>query len=380
MKKPINSKSRSTRAGRSRPPAPREIHTDSDHPQSRSGGMPVNPPAGQRFTPTDIRYWRERTIHRTHGKFRRPGSSRELSALIEHAGASMFFPLSTADKQAAALRALAIYRAVTSEGWPAALRKYSCEFTLAIFWAENPMVFTYATLYSAPEVIASGVPPRRRAHRSSKVSIAVVEADEPTGRGLSNWLNSLSDYTCAARFATGAAALASLKRQPVDLVLFNRQLPGLATGRFQKSLQEILPHSPIVGYRTYNSSDDLFYTQPAISGGYFFRRRTPESLLEPVRGAWHKGPPPPAEWQARICGYVQRLFLFPAEGDGTQEPSALTSREQDILGCLRSGSTDKEIACALGISAWTVHTHLKKVYAKLGARSRTEAIIKFLQK
>jgi DNA-binding NarL/FixJ family response regulator len=363
----------------SRPASPRVLDADSDHPQSRSGGMPVNPPAGPSFSPSDLRYWRQRVIHRTHGKLLRPRPSRELSALIEHGGASLFFPLGTAAKEAAATRALALYRSVAAGGWAEALRKHPYEFTVAIFWMVNPMVFTYTTLYTAPDPAASAAP-SRRAVRSTRVSVAVVESDDPCSRGLANWLNSLPEYLCAAQFGSATAALASLKRQPVDLVLFNRQLPGLAAGRFQELLEDILPCSPVVGYRIYNSSDDLFYTQPAVSGGYYFRRRPPENLLEPVRGAWRQGPPPAAEWQARICGYVQRLFLFPTDTDGAQEPATFTSREQDILGCLRTGSTDKEIARALGISAWTVHTHLKKVYEKLGARSRTEAIIKYLQK
>ncbi len=342
--------------------------------------MPVRPVTGPKFVPTDIRYWRQQLIHRTHGKLIRPRPSNELSALVEHAGTSLFFPLGTDAKQAAANRALSIYQTVVGEGWPAALRSYPREFTVAIFWAENPMVFTYTTLYTAPVAASLPSPPRRRSQRSPKIRVAVVEADEPCRRGLVNWLNELPDYACAGQFLSGGAALTGLRRQPVDLVLFNRQLPDVAAGYFQKALQKAAPGAPAAGYRIYNSSDDLFYTQPAISGGYYFRRRPPETLLEPVRGAWQKGPPPFAEWQARIFGYVQRLFLFPMEGDGTHDSSALTSREQDILNCLRTGSTDKEIARALGISAWTVHTHLKKVYEKLGARSRTEAIIKYLQK
>ena len=47
---------------------------------------------------------------------------------------------------------------------------------------------------------------------------------------------------------------------------------------------------------------------------------------------------------------------------------------------LRKGSPDKDIARDLNISAWTVHTHLKKIYGKLGVRSRTEAVVKYLQK
>jgi len=57
---------------------------------------------------------------------------------------------------------------------------------------------------------------------------------------------------------------------------------------------------------------------------------------------------------------------------------AVLSREHDILRGLLKGSPDKGIARALSISAWTVHTHLKNNYEKLGVRSRTEAVIKYL--
>ena len=40
----------------------------------------------------------------------------------------------------------------------------------------------------------------------------------------------------------------------------------------------------------------------------------------------------------------------------------------------------KEIASALGISIWTVHNHLKHIYEKLNVHTRTEALLKYLQK
>jgi DNA-binding CsgD family transcriptional regulator len=57
----------------------------------------------------------------------------------------------------------------------------------------------------------------------------------------------------------------------------------------------------------------------------------------------------------------------------------LTNRERDILSCLCKGIPDKEIALTLNISAWTVHTHLKRIYEKLGVHSRAEAILALLQ-
>ena len=57
----------------------------------------------------------------------------------------------------------------------------------------------------------------------------------------------------------------------------------------------------------------------------------------------------------------------------------ITIRERDILELIGIGCVDKEIAARLGISAWTVHDHMKKIFEKLNARTRTEAVIKYLQ-
>jgi len=58
----------------------------------------------------------------------------------------------------------------------------------------------------------------------------------------------------------------------------------------------------------------------------------------------------------------------------------LTHREHEVLALLSKGYVDKEIADSLRISIWTVHGHVKNIFEKLGVHTRTEAVIKFLQK
>jgi DNA-binding NarL/FixJ family response regulator len=63
----------------------------------------------------------------------------------------------------------------------------------------------------------------------------------------------------------------------------------------------------------------------------------------------------------------------------TTAAPALTERETEVLLEIARGARDKEIAARLDLSLHTVHSHVKHVLAKLGARSRTEAAARFLQ-
>lgn len=62
----------------------------------------------------------------------------------------------------------------------------------------------------------------------------------------------------------------------------------------------------------------------------------------------------------------------------TGEP--LSDRELDVLTYMVQGASNKEIAAQLVISENTVKVHLRRIYAKLGASSRTEATALALQK
>ena len=58
----------------------------------------------------------------------------------------------------------------------------------------------------------------------------------------------------------------------------------------------------------------------------------------------------------------------------------LTPREAQILDAIADGLTNKAIARRLGISLHTVKFHVESVFRKLGARTRTEAVAKALER
>jgi len=56
-----------------------------------------------------------------------------------------------------------------------------------------------------------------------------------------------------------------------------------------------------------------------------------------------------------------------------------TSREREVLGLLAAGATDEQIAEMLELSPATVQTHVRNAKAKLGARTRAQAVAMALQ-
>ncbi len=60
-------------------------------------------------------------------------------------------------------------------------------------------------------------------------------------------------------------------------------------------------------------------------------------------------------------------------------PIDLSSRELEVLRKVASGLSDKEVARQLGISQKTVRSHLTRVYIKLRASNRVEAVVNALR-
>lgn len=60
-------------------------------------------------------------------------------------------------------------------------------------------------------------------------------------------------------------------------------------------------------------------------------------------------------------------------------PTNLSPREQEIVRMVAQGHPNKIIAAVLNISSWTVCTHLRRIFLKLGVTSRAAMVARLLE-
>lgn len=324
-----------------------------------------------------LEHWKGRLIHRKHPEKNTGPAQPELSVRIEDSGVSRYFPLGTPDEAMAAVKARQIHQAVVGQGWGIANQKFARELTLAFRWLDDPLAWTYTTLHtwiSGDQTPASGEPRPKTNSRE----VAILDPDPGIRLALAACANSQEGFRCCAAFASVAEALREITRQRIDLLLTNYALPDQPGAACLESLQKVKPSLVGLFYSVFEDSDQLFKSTPGGAAGYMLKRTPAHRIFDPI--AETTGPLTSEIIAARIREYFRRLVAAMPSGPSALDMANLTPREHEILALLAKGDLAKEIADSLGISIWTVHGHVKSIFEKLNVHTRTEAVVKFLQK
>jgi DNA-binding NarL/FixJ family response regulator len=202
------------------------------------------------------------------------------------------------------------------------------------------------------------------------VTIAIVEDNAGICEELQQILSEDPDCSCVCVCRNLHTALREIPARNPDVIIMDIRLPDGSGIDATARLKRLMPRSENMIYTVYEESDEIFRALEAGAGGYLLKETAPEELLRSVHEIRQGGVPMTGEVARKV---IQAFRRQPAKS----EP--LTSREDEILHLLAQGFLTKEISAQLSISMDTVKSHLKHIYGKLHVRTRTEAVIKYLQ-
>jgi len=208
--------------------------------------------------------------------------------------------------------------------------------------------------------------------KTEVVRVAIVEDHEALRTSLARLIGRAPGFCCVAACPDAETALRELPTAAPHVVLMDLQLPGMSGAECIARLHECLPSAEVLVLTVYDDEDRVFEALKAGASGYLLKRADSRRILEAIAEVHAGGAPMTSEIARKV---VRSFRQDPA---GASVKGRLTSREEEILDLLARGLVPKEIAAKLGISYFTVQTHIKSIYEKLHVRSRTEAVLRWL--
>ncbi len=206
------------------------------------------------------------------------------------------------------------------------------------------------------------------------ITVAIVEDNDKIREGLGVLINASPEFSCTATYETAEEALRRIPRSRPDVVLMDIGLPGMSGIECVEELKSKAPGVQVMMLTVYEDDDRVFKSLVAGATGYVLKNTMPAQLLEAIRDL-HNGGSPMSNGIARKV-----VNAFKDMGTSSKELENLSEREVEVLSLVAKGYRDREVAEKFFISVETVRKHLRNIYQKLHVRSRTEAVLKYLQK
>lgn len=202
------------------------------------------------------------------------------------------------------------------------------------------------------------------------MKILVVDDHALVREGLRQVLKGLDEAVLVLEAATCQDAFWLADRHAdLDLLLLDHQLPDMRGIDALDSFGERHPELPVVMLSGSIDPQLEFRALTAGAAGYVNKGGGSAEMLRVLRAVLAGESPVRADGAA--ADNLSGLRIAPPAG----EPPPLTRRQQQVLGLLMDGHSNKDISRVLAISEETTRDHVSAILRCFGVQSRTQAVL-----
>lgn len=206
------------------------------------------------------------------------------------------------------------------------------------------------------------------------IRILLVD-DHPVFRlGLRRLLETEEGLEVVAEAGTGAEAEVQADQHRPDVVLMDMGLPDRDGAAATASILRRHPGCRVLVLTMHGEHEKVLAALAQGAKGYVLKTASAEELVQAIR-AIHRGEEflSPAAAQALMADW-RRL----RQGKAGSQRLGLSPGEMEVLSLVAQGMSNREIAQHLYLSEKTVRNRLSIIFRKLGVKSRSQAILRFL--
>lgn len=198
--------------------------------------------------------------------------------------------------------------------------------------------------------------------------LAIVEDNIAILENLKLVLGGEGDISVVGAYDNAEDALGNLKRVSPEIMLVDLGLPKMSGLELIRRAKTEMPKLDMLVYTVFDDWKNVFSALKAGAAGYILKGTKPRELVEAIAGLHEGGAP--------MSPRIARMVISELHDEREGRHYALTPREREILSGMDKRMTYKELAGMMGISPFTVRTHIRNIYEKLQAKSKEEALEK----
>jgi len=198
------------------------------------------------------------------------------------------------------------------------------------------------------------------------IRVLVADDHEMVLRGLADGFREHPDFELVGALRNGALVAEKYREYQPDVALLDYRLPGANGDEITKAITKRDSSAKVVILSSFEREEDVWRSVIAGAMGYIPKTKRFTEVCEGIREvvAGREFFPPEILKKIRV----------------RERREKLTDRELEILRLLSKGMTNKDVARHLGLSDFTVKTHVSNVLAKIDAKDRTQAVVKAFER
>jgi DNA-binding NarL/FixJ family response regulator len=174
---------------------------------------------------------------------------------------------------------------------------------------------------------------------------------------------------CTGSFPDCSNVLEDISLCLPDVVLMDIEMPNGDGITGVKKIKQHFPEVRIVMQTVFEDEERIFASLKAGAEGYILKNASAERITQSIEEVYMGGAYMTPSVAFRVTNFFSQAGKNPAS-----ENYKLTLKETEVLKLLADGKSYKMVADALGISYFTVNSHVKKIYEKLHVHSLAEAV------
>ncbi len=208
---------------------------------------------------------------------------------------------------------------------------------------------------------------------SRKISVILADDHRIVRAGIRQILEQSGDIQVIGEAEDGLAAESLIRDRQPDVAILDIQMPKASGIEVTRWLRANAMKVGILVLTAYDDNPYILAVLQAGANGYMLKTADPEDLIQAVRDVDAGKSALSAAVTGKLVGALQNQTNFSAQSPVIE---SLSEREIEVLGLVAKGFTNKAIAVQLKISDRTVQGHLARIFTKLQASSRTEAVMR----